>query len=119
MKTETKLSGLRMRWGAGMAGILGFSVLLCSVESDFFRRGLLFLLGCALFGLYRVWRGPTAVDRVIAVNAIGMLVIGFCAIVGVATGTAWYIDIAIVWALQSFIVTLALAKLLEGRHVHE
>jgi Multisubunit Na+/H+ antiporter, MnhF subunit len=99
--------------------MLLFCALIGIGEPDFFKRALFFLLGCALIGLYRVLRGPTAVDRVVAVNAIGMLVIGFCAVVGVATGTAWYIDIAIVWALQSFIVTLTLAKLLEGRRVHD
>ena len=74
----------------------------------------LLLLGAALC-LYRVFRGPTAADRIVAVDIFGILIVGFCAVASVATGKDWYLDIGIVWALQSFIGSLALAKYLEGR----
>jgi len=38
---------------------------------------------------------------------------------GISTGRSWYIDIAIAWALQSFIATLALAKFLEGKSLDD
>ena len=64
-------------------------------------------------------RGPTAADRAVAIDTMGILVVGFCAILSIPTGRDWYIDIAIAWALQSFIGALALAKYLEGRGFDE
>ena len=54
-----------------------------------------------------------------AIDILGILIIGFCVILGIATKRDWYIDIGIAWALQSFIGTLALAKYLEGRNFDE
>ena len=54
-------------------------------------------------------RGPTSADRAVTIDMLGILIVGFCAIMGISTGRSWYIDIAIAWALQSFIATLALA----------
>jgi multicomponent Na+:H+ antiporter subunit F len=42
--------------------------------------------------------------------------VGFCAILGLATGKDFYLNIALAWALLSFIGTIALAKFLEGRN---
>jgi multicomponent Na+:H+ antiporter subunit F len=69
--------------------------------------------------LFRLLRGPTAADRIVAIDIFGVLIVGFCAIAAVATGTSWYIDIGIAWALQSFVGTLALSKYLEGRGFDE
>ena len=63
--------------------------------------------------------GPTASDRAAALDILGILIVGFCAILGIPTGRDWYIDIGIAWALQSFISILALAKYLEGRRFDE
>lgn len=80
---------------------------------------MLFLLICFLLSLFRVLKGPTPADRSVATDIFGILVIGFCAILAVYTGKDWYMDIAIAWALQSFIGVLALAKFLEGRGFDE
>ncbi len=80
-----------------------------------FRRAFFILLISCLLCLFRIFRGPTAADRAVAIDILGILILGFCAILGVSTGRNWYIDIGIAWALQSFIGTLALAKYLEGR----
>lgn len=73
------------------------------------------LIFCSLLCLYRIGRGPTAPDRTIAIDILGTLVVGFCCIMAVATGREFYVNIAIAWALISFVGTLALAKYLEGR----
>ena len=82
------------------------------------RCVFILLLSCFLC-LYRVLRGPTAPDRIVAIDILGILVVGFCALLCIPTGRSWYIDIGIAWALQSFIGTLALAKYLEGRDFDE
>ena len=85
----------------------------------FFTRCLFILLLSCFFCLYRILRGPTAPDRIVAIDILGILIVGFCALLGIPTGRSWYIDIGIAWALQSFIGTLALAKYLEGRDFDE
>jgi len=88
-------------------------------QSLLLRRCFNVLLLCGLFCLWRILRGPTPGDRIVAIDILGILILGFCAILGIPTGRDWYIDIGIAWALQSFISTLALAKYLEGRNFDE
>lgn len=85
----------------------------------FLRRAFFILLLSCVLCLYRILKGPTAADRAVTIDMLGVLIVGFCAIIGISTGRSWYIDIAIAWALQSFIATLALAKFLEGKSFDE
>lgn len=85
----------------------------------FFQRCLYILLIAGVLCLFRIIRGPTAADRAVAIDILGILVIGICALLGIPTGRGWYIDIGIAWALQNFIGTLALAKYLERRRLDE
>jgi multicomponent Na+:H+ antiporter subunit F len=73
------------------------------------------LAACCFLCLYRIGRGPTAPDRTVAIDILGTVVVGFCAVLGLATGRDFYLNIALAWALLSFIGTIALAKFLEGR----
>jgi len=73
------------------------------------------LIFCAALCLYRIARGPTAPDRTVAIDILGTLVVGFCCVMALVTKRDYYINIAIAWALISFVGTLALAKYLEGR----
>jgi multicomponent Na+:H+ antiporter subunit F len=88
-------------------------------QSRFLSRCFFMLMLCFALCLFRLVRGPTPADRAVAVDILGTLVVGFCAILSISTGRDWYIDIAIAWALQSFIGALALAKYLEGRGFEE
>ena len=65
--------------------------------------------------LYRIARGPTAPDRTVGIDILGTVVVGFCALLTLATGKDYIMNVALVWALVSFIGTLALAKHLEGQ----
>ena len=85
----------------------------------FVSRAFYILLLCAVLSLFRVLAGPTGADRIMAIDIVGILIVGVCALLGVATGQSWYIDIGIAWALQSFIGVLALAKHLEGKAFDE
>ncbi len=116
-----------LRWLVGAVLLVGIIVLvvLRPVESRFFEGGtehsefaariVYILILSALMVLWRVLRGPTAADRIVAIDILGILIVGLCAMLSIATGKSWYIDIGIAWGLQSFIGTLALAKYLEGR----
>jgi len=74
---------------------------------------------CCFMCLYRIGRGPTAPDRTVAIDILGIVVVGFCALMAVVTGKDFYMNIAITWALLSFIGTIALSKHLEGRGFDE
>lgn len=117
----------RARWVLGLILLIGIFLLawfnpfysVLEWQSSFLKRCFLILLFCGLFCLWRIVKGPTPADRAVAIDILGILVLGFCAILEIATGRDWYIDIGIAWALQSFISTLALAKYLEGRNFDE
>ncbi|TFG50931.1 MAG: Na(+)/H(+) antiporter subunit F [Candidatus Brocadiia bacterium] len=74
---------------------------------------------CCFMCLYRIGRGPTAPDRTVAIDILGIVIVGFCALLGLSTGKDFYLNVAIAWALLSFIGTIALAKFLEGRSFDE
>ncbi len=77
------------------------------------------LLACCFLCLYRIGRGPSAPDRTVAIDILGIVIVGFCALLSLATGKDFYLNIAMAWALLSFIGTIALAKFLEGRNFDE
>ena len=77
------------------------------------------LLICCAMCLYRISNGPTASDRMVAIDILGTVVVGFVAIITAITGKAYLLDIALVWALVSFVGTLALAKYLVGKRLNE
>jgi len=68
-----------------------------------------------IVSLVRVVKGPTMPDRVVALDAINTLVVAAMVVLGAAFGEIIYIDIAIVYALLSFVSTVYIAKYLEGR----
>jgi multicomponent Na+:H+ antiporter subunit F len=80
---------------------------------------LVLLLICSFFCLYRVGVGPTPPDRTVAIDILGILMVGYCAIFSIYTGKDLYMNVAISWALFAFIGTTALAKYLEGRSFDE
>jgi multicomponent Na+:H+ antiporter subunit F len=67
-----------------------------------------------IMAIIRVIKGPTAPDRVVGLDTINTIVIVSMVIFGIAAGSIIYIDVAIVYALLSFISTLFIAKYLEG-----
>jgi multicomponent Na+:H+ antiporter subunit F len=76
------------------------------------------LLGCSALCLYRIGRGPTAPDRMVAIDILGTVVVGFVGLLTAVTGLEYLLNVAIVWGLISFVGTLALAKYLGRRVEH-
>lgn len=80
---------------------------------------------CAVLGLsavmclYRIGRGPTTPDRMVGIDILGILVVGFASVLCIVTGRDFVMNIALAWALLSFVGTLALAKHLEGKGFDE
>ena len=82
---------------------------------------ILLYIQIALSGLclYRIIKGPTIPDRMVAIDIFGILVVGICAIISVHTGKTFILDIGIAWIILSFIGTLTLAKYLSGKKLNQ
>jgi multicomponent Na+:H+ antiporter subunit F len=116
------------RWLVGAAAFVGILALIVWRPlpflfypklplAGFFGRAFYVLILASFLCLYRVARGPTSADRIVAVDLLGIMIIGLCAVLTITTGRSWYLDIGLAWALQSFITILALSKFLEGKNV--
>lgn len=65
--------------------------------------------------LYRVARGPHAVDRVVAVDTINLLAVVIMVLFGAISNRAIYLDLALIVGLLGFISTVVVSRYLEGK----
>lgn len=77
--------------------------------------GLVLLCISFLLTVWRVIRGPTLPDRVVALDMLTGIVIGFIALIAIRTGFTLYIDIAISLGLVGFLATVAFARFILSR----
>ena len=70
-----------------------------------------------LLALLRVILGPTLPDRVVALDLMASLAMGFIAMYAVMNDQTIYLDVAIVLALIAFLGTVAFAYFIEKREM--
>lgn len=75
---------------------------------------VLILVILVFFAMIRLFLGPTAADRVVSVDTVNTLMVAVLILLGVAYRQIIFIDVAIVYALLSFVSTLFVAKYLGG-----
>ncbi|EJT06956.1 cation:proton antiporter [Rhizobium sp. CCGE 510] len=76
----------------------------------------LVILGLALIlTVWRVVAGPTLPDRILALDMLTGIAIGFIAVIAIKTGFSLYIDIAISLGLVGFLATVAFARFVLSR----
>ena len=63
-----------------------------------------------LLTVWRVVKGPTLPDRILALDMLVAVAIGFIAVLGVKTGFTLNVDIAIALGLVGFLATIAFAR---------
>ncbi|WP_301108737.1 Na(+)/H(+) antiporter subunit F1 [Sporosarcina sp.] len=63
--------------------------------------------------LYRVWKGPSVPDRLIALDAIGVMLISAIALLSILFDTPFFIDVILLIAIMSFIGTVSFSKFIE------
>jgi multicomponent Na+:H+ antiporter subunit F len=73
---------------------------------------LLVGLACAA---WRVARGPTMADRVVALDYLSMLLVALLTLLALAARRDAYLDAALALALVAFLATVAFARFLEHR----
>lgn len=71
------------------------------------------ILVVMLLALLRAFVGPTLYDRILAVNLFGTKTVLFIAIVGYMSGRAYFLDIAMIYALLNFIATIGILRFFE------
>jgi multicomponent K+:H+ antiporter subunit F len=70
------------------------------------------ILLAMLFCTIRLLRGPTAQDRVLALDTLWMCVMLFALVMGIRFGNEIYFEFALLIALTGFVSSVALAKFL-------
>ena len=69
----------------------------------------------ALCLFYRLFKGPTAVDRAASADSIDILTDGALILFALYSGRSVFIDIAFITALLGFIGSTIVARYLEGK----
>ncbi len=68
-----------------------------------------------LFALARFIKGPSAPDRVVAFDILTVISITFIVLASLIEERGIYLDVALVYALLSFLGVISIARYLEGR----
>ncbi|MEQ8479627.1 MAG: cation:proton antiporter [Hoeflea sp.] len=68
-----------------------------------------------LVTIFRIVRGPTLPDRILGLDMLVAIAIGFIAVVGIKTGYTLYVDVAIALGLVGFLATVAFARFVLSR----
>jgi multicomponent Na+:H+ antiporter subunit F len=83
-----------------------------STDNILFLAGCTLLLGVVLV-LIRAILGLTVYDRILAANAIGTRTVILVSLLAFLNGRPGFLDIAMLYALINFVVTIALLKFKE------
>ncbi len=74
------------------------------------------LLGFSLLlGMVRFLKGPTVVDRIIALDAVVLCAVGFLALISFVWGNSLYLDLLLVVSLLGFLTTVAFVNYLKEK----
>lgn len=75
-----------------------------------------FLLLALVLSFIRLVKGPSVNDRIVAMDLIASVVIGFILVYSIYSKQGIYIDIAIVISLVSFVGTVAISTYLQQKN---
>lgn len=80
----------------------------------------LICISLSMLGLvYRLIKGPSTPDRVVALDAIGINLIALIALLSISLDTSAYLEAILLLAIVSFIGTTAFSKFLEKEDIIE
>jgi multisubunit Na+/H+ antiporter MnhF subunit len=65
--------------------------------------------------IYRVIKGPHAIDRMVAADSIDIIIALVMVLFGCYEGRSLYVDLGLIVALLGFIETILISKYLEGK----
>ncbi|CTQ49726.1 monovalent cation/H+ antiporter complex subunit F [Jannaschia donghaensis] len=73
------------------------------------------VMAAILLAMVRLIKGPSLPDRVVALDTMTVLIVAFCGLYAIDTGTTTFLDVAVVTALIGFFATVALARFVERK----
>lgn len=74
------------------------------------------LLLMTFVGLFRAYVGPTAADRMVAINMITTKVTTIIVMIALVTAQELYVNVALVYALIGFVTTIGVSRyLMKGK----
>lgn len=78
-----------------------------------FTVTIIFMAGISFFSLYRAYVGPSAADRVVAINVLTTKVVMLIVLLSMITGQDIFVDVALIYAMMGFIATICVSKYIE------
>ncbi|MCK5740952.1 MAG: cation:proton antiporter [Chlorobi bacterium] len=67
-----------------------------------------------LFTAWRLIKGPTPADRVVALDGLTIISMSVIALIALFAGRVIFVDVAMVYAMLSFVGVIAVARYIEG-----
>ena len=90
------------------------------LQHQFLFAGVLVILCLLLFCcLLRAFKGPTVADRLVSVNMMGTMVMVIIGILTIMMNEGYLADIALIYAMLSFLAVILLTKVMIGIHKEE
>lgn len=74
-----------------------------------------FLVFCIVVCVVRLLLGPTAADRLVALNILSGVTLAFLVVRGVSQQRVLYLDVALVYDIFGFLGFLAIARFLKDK----
>lgn len=90
--------------------------MLTLIQDRFFAGMILILALCIIACLVAAIKGPTLSDRIVAGNMIGTLTIITICILSYKLTEGWLVDVALIYAMISFLAVVVLTKMFIGRY---
>lgn len=68
-----------------------------------------------LFALIRLIAGPSSFDRVVGLDTLNIIITAAIVMIALVLESSLYLDIALAYAILSFLETVVFARFLEGK----
>ena len=78
--------------------------------SDVFLAAAALFVVLAIVMFYRAVVGPTTQDRLLAVNVLGTNTVVVLALLAAGLDEPWFLDVALIYALLNFLMSVAISK---------
>ena len=79
-----------------------------------YKAAFMVLLSALALSFVRFIKGPTPADRVVALDVMTIAGISIIVFIAMFAGRVIYLDVAMVYAILSFLGVIAVARYLEG-----
>lgn len=82
------------------------------IQAEFYIGMCIALVALTFACMGRAMVGPSAIDRLLAINIIGTKTVAIISLISFAFNETFFLDVAVVYALISFLMTIGVAKYL-------